>query len=134
MVGLLGIVVLVEMGEKLAEQFLPIYLLAVGGNAISIGLLSGLDNLLSALYSFPGGEQESVQEVVPRHDENEEARGDRKDGQHGGPPAPQQALGRLIQEVCQRAHAVSLDIINLSVLSVLSVARVIRGRPVRGVN
>ena len=48
-------VVLVEMGEKMAEQFLPIYLLAVGGSAISIGLLSGLDNLLSALYSFPGG-------------------------------------------------------------------------------
>lgn len=55
MVGLLGMVVLVEMGEKMAEQFLPIYLLAVGGSAISIGLLSGLDNLLSALYSFPGG-------------------------------------------------------------------------------
>jgi len=47
--------VLVEMGEKMAEQFLPIYLLAVGGSAISIGLLGGLDNLLSALYSFPGG-------------------------------------------------------------------------------
>lgn len=55
MLGLLGMVVLVEMGEKMAEQFLPIYLLAVGGSAISIGLLSGLDNLLSALYSFPGG-------------------------------------------------------------------------------
>ena len=54
-VGLLGMVVLVEMGEKMAEQFLPIYLLALGGSAISIGLLSGLDNLLSALYSFPGG-------------------------------------------------------------------------------
>ena len=48
-------VVLVEMGEKMAEQFLPIYLLALGGSALSIGLLSGLDNLLSALYSFPGG-------------------------------------------------------------------------------
>ena len=54
-VGLLGMVVLVEMGEKTAEQFLPIYLLALGGSALSIGLLSGLDNLLSALYSFPGG-------------------------------------------------------------------------------
>ena len=54
-VGLLGMVVLVEMGEKMAEQFLPIYLLALGGSALSIGLLSGLDNLLSALYSFPGG-------------------------------------------------------------------------------
>jgi MFS family permease len=27
----------------------------VGGGAFSIGLLNGLDNLLSALYSFPGG-------------------------------------------------------------------------------
>ena len=55
LVGLLGMVVLVEMGEKMAEQFLPIYLLALGGSAFSIGLLSGLDNLLSALYAFPGG-------------------------------------------------------------------------------
>lgn len=55
MVGLLTMVVLVEMGEKMSEQFLPIYLLALGGGAISVGLLSGMDNLLSALYSFPGG-------------------------------------------------------------------------------
>lgn len=55
MVGLLAMVILVGMGEKMAERFLPIYLLALGGGAISIGLLNGLDNLLSALYSFPGG-------------------------------------------------------------------------------
>ncbi len=55
MVGLLTMVILVGMGEKMAERFLPIYLLALGGGAISIGLLNGLDNLLSALYSFPGG-------------------------------------------------------------------------------
>ncbi len=48
-------VVLVGMGEKMAERFLPIYLMALGGGALSIGLLNGLDNLLSALYSFPGG-------------------------------------------------------------------------------
>ncbi len=48
-------VMLVGMGEKMAERFLPIYLLALGGGAISIGFLNGLDNLLSALYSFPGG-------------------------------------------------------------------------------
>ena len=54
-VGLLGMVVLVGIGEKLAERFLPLYLMALGGGAISIGLLNGLDNLLSALYSFPGG-------------------------------------------------------------------------------
>jgi MFS family permease len=55
MVGMLGMVVLVGMGEKMAERFLPIYLMALGGSALSIGLLNGLDNLLSALYSFPGG-------------------------------------------------------------------------------
>jgi len=55
MVGLLGMVILVGIGEKIAERFLPIYLLALGGGALSIGMLNGLDNLLSALYSFPGG-------------------------------------------------------------------------------
>jgi len=54
-VGLLAMVVLLDMGERMAERFLPIYLMALGGGAISVGLLNGLDNLLSALYSFPGG-------------------------------------------------------------------------------
>ncbi len=54
-VGLLGMVVLVGMGEKMAERFLPLYLLALGGTALSVSLLSALDDLLSALYSFPGG-------------------------------------------------------------------------------
>jgi MFS family permease len=53
--GMLCMVILVGMGEKMAERFLPIYLIALGGGAISIGLLNGLDNLLSALYSYPGG-------------------------------------------------------------------------------
>lgn len=48
-------VVLVGMGEHMAEQFLPLYLLALGGGFISIGFLNGMDNLLGALYSFPGG-------------------------------------------------------------------------------
>ena len=54
-VGLLAMVVLVGMGERMAERFLPIYLMALGGGALAIGLLQALDNLLSALYSFPGG-------------------------------------------------------------------------------
>ena len=53
--GLLLMVVLVAMGERMAERFLPIYLLALGGGVISIGLLNGLDNFLSAVYAFPGG-------------------------------------------------------------------------------
>jgi MFS family permease len=54
-VALLSMVILVGLGEKMAERFLPLYLIALGGGTFSIGLLNGLDNLLSALYSFPGG-------------------------------------------------------------------------------
>jgi len=54
-VGLLAMVILVGLGEKMAERFLPIYLIALGGGHLSVGLLNGLDNLLSALYSLPGG-------------------------------------------------------------------------------
>ncbi|MDH3522561.1 MAG: MFS transporter [Acidobacteriota bacterium] len=54
-VAVLVMVVLVGMGEKLAERFLPLYLVALGGGALSVGLLNGLDNLLSALYSLLGG-------------------------------------------------------------------------------
>ncbi|MFH1069024.1 MAG: MFS transporter [Candidatus Glassbacteria bacterium] len=53
--GVLVMVVLVGLGERLAERFLPIYLIALGGGALTIGLLQAMDNLLSALYSFPGG-------------------------------------------------------------------------------
>ena len=53
-VGLLGMVVLIGLGEKMAERFLPLYLLALGGMAYLPGLLNALDNLLSALYSLPG--------------------------------------------------------------------------------
>ena len=52
---MLAMVVLVGLGEKMAERFLPLYLMALGGGALSVGLLGGLDNLLSALYSLPGG-------------------------------------------------------------------------------
>jgi MFS family permease len=54
-VALLAMVILVGMGEKMAERFLPVYLMALGGGVLSVGLLNGLDNLLSALYAFPGG-------------------------------------------------------------------------------
>lgn len=58
MLGLLGMIVLVGMGEHMAERFLPLYLqqLAQASTAVlAIGLLAGMDDLLSALYSFPGG-------------------------------------------------------------------------------
>ena len=54
-VGVLFMIILVGMGERMAERFLPIYLMALGGGVLSIGILNGLDNLLSALYAFPGG-------------------------------------------------------------------------------
>jgi len=56
--GLLGMVVLVGMGEHMAERFLPLYLhaLAPATTAIlAIGTLAAMDDLLSALYSFPSG-------------------------------------------------------------------------------
>jgi MFS family permease len=55
MVAMMAMVILVGLGEKMAERFLPIYLLALGGGFLSVGFLNGMDNLLSALYSFPGG-------------------------------------------------------------------------------
>src|SRR6266850_7001641 len=55
MVGLFAMVVLVGMGEHMAEQFLPLYLLTLGGGFMSVGFLNGMSNLLGALYSFPGG-------------------------------------------------------------------------------
>jgi len=55
MLVLLTMVILVGLGEKMAERFLPLYLVVLGGGAFSIGLLNGMDNLLSALYSYPGG-------------------------------------------------------------------------------
>jgi MFS family permease len=55
MVAVLVMVVLVGMGEKMAERFLPIYLVALNSGELAPGFLNAMDNLLSALYSFPGG-------------------------------------------------------------------------------
>jgi MFS family permease len=54
-VGMMLMVVLVSMGEKLADRFLPLYLIALGGGALAVGLLSGAQNLIGAIYSYPGG-------------------------------------------------------------------------------
>lgn len=54
-VAMLAMLIMIGMGENLAERFLPIYLVALGGGALSVSFLNGMDNLLSALYSFPGG-------------------------------------------------------------------------------
>jgi len=55
MTAMVVLVILVGLGEKMAERFLPLYLIALGGSAWSVGFLNAMDNLLSALYSFPGG-------------------------------------------------------------------------------
>ena len=55
MVGMLSMAVLVGMGERMAERFLPIYLIALGSSMFGPGLLNGLNDVLGALYAFPGG-------------------------------------------------------------------------------
>lgn len=55
MLSMLIMVVLLGMGEKMGERFLPVYLVAIGGSAYSVGLLNAMDNFLSAIYSFIGG-------------------------------------------------------------------------------
>ncbi len=55
MLTMLAMVIFLGLGEKIAERFLPLYIVALGGSSIFVGLLNGMDNLLSALYSFPGG-------------------------------------------------------------------------------
>lgn len=52
---MLVMVVLLGLGEKMGERFLPIYLIAIGGSAYAVGLLNALDNFLSAIYSWIGG-------------------------------------------------------------------------------
>lgn len=52
---MLLMVVLVGMGEKMAERFLPLYLISLGGSTWSIGFLNAMDNFLGALYAVPGG-------------------------------------------------------------------------------
>ena len=55
MTGMIIMVVLIMLGEKMGERFLPLYILAIGGTNLAVGFLNAMDNLLSALYSFPGG-------------------------------------------------------------------------------
>jgi MFS family permease len=54
-VGVLAMAVLVGMGERMSERFLPVYLLALGAGPLIPGYLNTLNNLIGALYAFPGG-------------------------------------------------------------------------------
>ncbi len=52
---LLGMVVLIGMGERIGERFIPKYIETLGASVVIIGLYGGLQNLLGALWSLPGG-------------------------------------------------------------------------------
>ena len=53
--SMLIMVVLIGMGERMAERFLPLYLVALGGTVFAVGFLNAMQNFLGAVYSFPGG-------------------------------------------------------------------------------
>jgi MFS family permease len=55
LVAVLAMIVLIGMGEWMADRFLPIYIEKLGGSLVAIGVLSGMKNLLGAIYSFPAG-------------------------------------------------------------------------------
>lgn len=53
--SLIFTVILVGLGERIGERFLPVYLISAGASLFAPSLLNALDNFLSAIYSFPGG-------------------------------------------------------------------------------
>jgi MFS family permease len=53
--AVLLMIILIGMGEWMADRFMPLYIRALGGGLEVIGILSGMKNLLGALYSFPAG-------------------------------------------------------------------------------
>jgi len=55
MIAVLGMAILVGLGERLGERFVPKYLEVLGSGIFIIGLYGAMDNLLSALYAVPGG-------------------------------------------------------------------------------
>jgi MFS family permease len=55
MLAMIVLVIFIGLGEKMAERFLPLYLMALGGTVYAVGSLNAMQNLLGALYSFPGG-------------------------------------------------------------------------------
>jgi MFS family permease len=52
---LLGMVVLIGMGERIGSRYIPKYIEVLGAGAIIIGIYGGLENLLGALWALPGG-------------------------------------------------------------------------------
>ncbi len=55
LLAVLLMIVLIGMGEWMADRFMPLYIRALGGGLEVIGVLGGMKNLMGALYSFPAG-------------------------------------------------------------------------------
>src|SRR5215831_4149874 len=54
-VGLLAGTVLLGLGERLGERFVPLFLVNLGGGALVVGLYQAATNQIGALASVPGG-------------------------------------------------------------------------------
>lgn len=52
---LLGVILLIGVGEEIWGRFVPKYLEVLGAGALVIGLFGTLKDLLDALYQYPGG-------------------------------------------------------------------------------
>src|SRR5438552_2820958 len=52
---LLSLTLLILMGERLWERYLPEYIEHIGASALVIGGLGFLQNILGAFWSLPGG-------------------------------------------------------------------------------
>lgn len=52
---MLLMVILIGIGEWMADRFMPLYIQALGGTIQIVGVLAGMKNLVGALYSFPAG-------------------------------------------------------------------------------
>lgn len=55
MITMLLMAIILGLGEKMGERFLPVYILAIGGTTFAVGFLNSMDNFLSAIYSYIGG-------------------------------------------------------------------------------
>lgn len=53
--AMLLMVILIGIGEWMADRFMPLYIQALGGTLQIVGVLAGMKNLVGALYSFPAG-------------------------------------------------------------------------------
>ena len=55
MVSMLLMAVILGLGERMGERFLPMYILALGGGVFVVGFLNSIQNFLGAIYSYVGG-------------------------------------------------------------------------------